>query len=158
MPGFLLMAREKGTLLPGRVQPLADKLTAGRPRKQPPADAAEVIRQAAATGASKKGVAMALGADDVILSRWLDEYPELHAAFHEGREKERQTLHNVLYTAATTQGDKGALIAAMFLLKARHGYQEGQQEGQANRVSVTFNIPGAMPLDKYTVIENEPNH
>ena len=144
--------------LPGRVKPLADKLTAGRPRKEPPADAAEVIRQSTATGASKKGVAMALGTNDVTLTRWLDENPALHDAFTEGREKERQILHNVLYTAATTQSDKGGLIAAMFLLKARHGYQEGQQEGQANRVSVTFNIPGAMPLDKYTVIENGSNH
>ncbi|OLP04938.1 hypothetical protein BLL52_3758 [Rhodoferax antarcticus ANT.BR] len=101
---------------------------------------------------------MALGVADSVLSRWLEEYPELHAAFSEGREKERQTLHNALYTAATTQGDKGGLIAAMFLLKARHGYQEGQQEGQANRVSVTFNIPGAQPLDKYMVIENGSNN
>lgn len=100
---------------------------------------------------------MALGVSDAILSRWLDEHPELNAAFHEGREKERQTLHGILYTAATTQGDKGALIAAMFLLKARHGYVEGQQETQANRVSVTFNVPGAQPLDKYLVIDNDPN-
>ena len=151
------MARQNEKLLPGRVKAVADKLQTGRPRREPPPDAAEVIRYATSTGASKKGVGMALGVDDHILSRWLDEHPELNAAFHEGREKERQTLHNVLYTAATTQGDKGALIAAMFLLKARHGYVEGQQETQANRVSVTFNVPGAQPLDKYLVIDNDPN-
>lgn len=152
------MARENKKLLPGRVKALEDKLTPGRPRREPPPDAAEVIRHASSTGASKKGVGMALGVCDHTLSRWLDEHPELNAAFHEGREKERQTLHNVLYTAATTAGDKGALIAAMFLLKSRHGYQEGQQEGQANRVSVTFNIPGAQPLDKYMVIDDDSNH
>lgn len=148
------MAREKGTLLPGRVKPLAEKLAPGRPRKEPPTNAADVIRLAASTGASKKGVGMALGVDDAILTRWLDESPELKAAFDEGREKERASLHNVLYEAAMA----GAVVPALFLLKARHGYQEGQQEGQANRVSVMFNIPGAMPLEKYTVIENGANN
>jgi hypothetical protein len=140
---------------PGRVTPIEDKITAGRPRKVAPADAADVIRQACATGASKVGVAMALGCDFSVLSRWLDEDSTLQAAFAEGRETERKTLHNVLYSAAISGTDKGALIAAMFLLKARHGYQEGQQEGQANRVSVTFNIPAAQPLDQFMVIEND---
>jgi len=98
---------------------------------------------------------MALGCNDSTLVRWLDEFPELNEAFSEGREKERQTLHNVLYEAATTGGDKNALVAAMFLLKARHGYIEGQQESQANRVSINFAIPGAMPLDKFMVIEDD---
>lgn len=139
----------------GRVIPLEDKLTEGRPRKLAPPDAADVIRKVCATGSNKRGVAMALGCDITVLDRWMDEAPELKQAFDEGREKERQTLHNVLYDAATTGTGKEALIAAMFLLKARHGYQEGAQDGQANRVSVTFNIPAAQPLDKYMVIEND---
>jgi hypothetical protein len=133
--------------------PVHEKLTAaGRPRKEPPADAAEVIRHATAHGASKDGVAMALACSRDVLVRWLDERPDLKQAFDEGRERERASLHNVLYEAAMN----GAIVPAMFLLKARHGYQEGQQEAQANRVSVTFNIPGALPLDKYMVVENEP--
>ena len=149
------MAREKGTLLPGRVKAPELKLSAtGRPRKKAPPDAAEVIRLATSTGASKIGTAMALGVSYDVLVRWLDESPELKAAFDEGREKERASLHNVLYEAAMA----GAVVPALFLLKAKHGYLEGQQEGQANRVSVTFNIPGAMPLDKYTVIENVSDH
>jgi len=144
------MRRKTSELEPGRVVPECNKLQLGRPRKEPPADAADVIRLATSTGASKIGVAMALGASFDVLARWLDESPELKAAFSEGREKERASLHNVLYEAAMA----GAVVPALFLLKARHGYQEGQQEGQANRVSVTFNIPGAMPLDKFMVIEN----
>lgn len=93
---------------------------------------------------------MALGTSADVLARWLDEHPELKSAFDEGREKERASLHNVLYEAAMA----GAVVPALFLLKARHGYQEGQQDGQANRVSVTFNIPGAQPLEKFMVIEN----
>ena len=136
--------------------PLDQKQTAGRPRKEPPADAADVIRHTCATGANKIGVAMALGCDVAVLDRWMDEDVVLKEAFAHGRETERKTLHNVLYDAATTGTGKEALIAAMFLLKARHGYQEGQQESQANRVSVTFNIPAATPLNQFMVIENEP--
>ncbi len=153
MPGFAMATTRPKTI--GRVTPIEDKLIAGRPRKLAPPDAAQVIRQACATGASKVGVAAALGCNPAILDRWLDEDPALKEAFTFGREIERQTLHNVLYTAATGGADKGALIAAMFLLKARHGYVEGQQEGQANRVSITFNIPAAQPLESFMTVEND---
>lgn len=137
--------------------PLDQKQTAGRPRKEPPPDAADVIRKVCATGSNKRGVAMVLGCDTAVLDRWMDEAPELKQAFDEGRERERQTLHAVLYDAATTGMGKEALIAAMFLLKCRHpGYNDsGNASEQGNRVSVTFNIPAAQPLDKYMVIENE---
>jgi hypothetical protein len=45
----------------------------------------------------------------------------------------------------------------MFLLKARHGYREGDQQEQANKVSVTFNLPGAMTAEQYKVIEQVAN-
>ena len=143
---------------PGRVKAREDKLTAGRPRKLAPPDAAAIIRDACATGANKIGVAMALGCAMGVLDRWMDEDAALKDAFAQGRETERKTLHSVLYAAATTGTGKESLIAAMFLLKARHGYQEGQQESQANRVSINFQIPGAMPLTQFQVIDHEPNH
>ena len=142
---------------PGRVKPEDEKQPMGRPRKQPPTDAAEVITAACSVGASKAGVAMALGVNADVLSRWLDERADLKQAFDEGRETERKTLHSVLYEAATKGTGKDALIAAMFLLKSRHGYREGDQEGYGNRVSVTFNIPGAQPLSQFMTIENENN-
>ena len=51
-------------------------------------------------------------------------------------------------------------VPAIFLLKTRHGYREGDQTEQGNRVSVTFNLPGAQPLDAFrrgAVIEHEPS-
>jgi hypothetical protein len=93
---------------------------------------------------------MALGCCLDVLIRWLDKFPELKEAFAEGREIERSALHGKLFEAAMN----GAVVPALFLLKSRHGYREGEQEGQANRVSVTFNIPGALPLESY-VIEDE---
>lgn len=144
--------------MPGRVKDESEKLVIGRPRKQPPDDAAEVIRHACATGANKLGVAIALGVSGDVLNRWLDENTDLKEAFDQGREKERQTLHNVLYDCAVGGNGKDSLIASMFLLKARHGYVEGQQESQANRVSLTFNIPAAQPLEKFMVIDNDPDN
>lgn len=140
--------------LPGRVKAPEDKLTPGRPRLQAPPDAADVIRQACATGATKQGVALALGVTRCVLTRWLDEDPELEEAFRQGREKERKTLHNVLYMAATQGGGRDALIAAMFLLKSRHGYVEGEKEAAGARVNINFQLPGARSMSDY-VIEAE---
>lgn len=93
---------------------------------------------------------MALGCSMQVLDRWMDENPALKEAFSQGREKERQMLHDVLTNAAKS----GNVVAAIFLTKARHGYIEGQQEAQANRVSVTFNIPAATPLNQFMVIDD----
>jgi len=146
--------RKKRATLPGRVIPDELKLKPGRKRKEPPANAADLIRAAAATGANQRGVAAALSVNTEVLIRWLAEHPELEEAFKQGREKERQTLHNVLYDAATQGSGKESLIAAMFLLKARHGYREGEQEVQQNRVNINFQLPGARPMSEY-VIEAE---
>ena len=122
-----------------------------------PADATEVIEKAAATGSSMRGVCMALGIHYTALVRWFAEHPELKEAFDRGRERERQTLHAALYETAIHGEGRDKLIAAMFLLKARHGYREGEQEQQGNRVQINFALPGAKPLDTY-VIENGGNH
>lgn len=140
---------------PGRVVPLDEKKTAGAPRKVAPPDAADVIREACATGASKTGVCMALACSIDVLNRWMDEDLALAEAFAHGRERERQALHNMLYLQATEAGNA---TAAMFLLKARHGYREGDTGDQANRVSINFSLPGAMSLKDFGVIENEPSN
>lgn len=114
--------------------------------KQPPTDAAERIEALAADGFSIVGVAQHLYTSKDTLGRWFDEFPALKESFDRGRERERHTLHNALYRAATEQGN---MTAAMFLLKARHGYREGDQNEQGNRVSINFTLPGAMPLAEY---------
>lgn len=151
------MATTRGTL-PGRVKAIGEKKASGKPRKQAPPDALEVITEATARGASKRGVAMALGCDMGTLTRWLEESDTLKEAFEQGREKERQTLHNVLYDCAVGGQGKDSLIAAMFLLKARHGYIEGDKAAESNRVSINFQMPGALPLAQFQVIENDPRN
>ncbi|WP_433965132.1 hypothetical protein [Tunturiibacter gelidiferens] len=88
------------------------------------------------------------------LNRWLEEDAEAEDAYKQGLESERKALHNMLYKLAI---DEKHPASAMFLLKARHGYREGDQSEQSNRVSVTFNLPGAMTADQYKTIEAVAN-
>lgn len=122
---------------------------AGRKPKQPPADAAERIRALAADGFTIVGIAQRMGVAKDTLARWQTDDPALQAAFDQGRENERFALHNLLYRQAIEHGNA---TAAMFLLKARHGYREGDQTEHGNRVNVTIALPGAMSLEQFTAI------
>ena len=130
---------------PGRVPPGAVL------RRPPPPNAAEIIRDAARSGANQKGILAALKVSGDLYQRWMSEFPELREALDEGREIERKELHNKLHDAAMN----GNVTAAIFLLKVRHeGYIEsGPAHDQANRVNITVNMPGALPLEK-VIIEN----
>jgi hypothetical protein len=123
----------------------------GRPAKRPPADAAERIRSLSAEGHSTVGIAQQLGVGRKTLDKWRTEFPELEEAYREGVERERYELHNVLVQKAKG----GNIVAAMFLLKARHGYREGDQSESGNRVNVTIALPGAMTLQQFTSIGKE---
>ena len=119
-------------------------------RINPPDSFKEQIVELAANGASKQGIARHFGVSIRTLNRWLEESDEFTEAFAIGRDRERSVLHNVLYRAAT---DNGNIVAAMFLLKSRHSYREGDQSDVANRVSINFNLPGAMTAEQYKTIE-----
>jgi hypothetical protein len=69
----------------------------------------------------------------------------------EGREAEHKVLHNALFK----QAQNGNITAAIFLLKTRHGYREGDQSEIANRVTINFQLPGAMPLEKFKTIKGK---
>jgi len=115
-------------------------------RKKPPAKAAELLLELAAAGYNKKGLAYRLGTTVETLNKWLELYPELQTALDEGREREHHALFNALYENATKGGN---VTAAIFLLKTRHGYREGDQTEIANKVSINFQLPGAMRLEDF---------
>ncbi len=115
-------------------------------RKHAPKGADERIRELAANGASKVGIARAFRVSFITLNKWLEADERLQRAFDEGREAERHTLHTSLYRQAT---EKGNIVAAIFLLKSRHGYVEGQQSEQTNKVAITFNLPAPMTPEDY---------
>ena len=128
-------------------KPLALKKT-GRPPKRPPPDAAERIRTLSAEGHSTVAIAQQLGVGRKTLDKWRTEFPELDEAYREGVERERYELHSMLVQKAKA----GNIVAAMFLLKARHGYREGDQTDAGGRVNVTVALPGAMTLQQFTAI------
>lgn len=117
-------------------------------RINPPAKAAEQIQTLASTGFSIVGIAMHFSVSEETLARWFKDYPSLNQAFKAGREQERHALHNALYRKAVEKADT---VAAIFLLKARHGYREGDQSDSANKVAITFNLPGAMTAEQYAL-------
>lgn len=123
--------------------------------RKPPKDAAEKILHWATEAASVKAIARRLGVSLETLNVWMERHPELRDAMDEGREAE----HQMLYQSLLKHLDKSP-TPAIFLLKARHGYREGDQTETANRVSVTFNLPGAMPISTFMkagkVIEHDP--
>ena len=123
------------------------KRAVGGVKKEPPKDAAEKIQEWSAIGYSKRSIASRFGVSFDTLQRWISEDSGLQEAFQAGREKEHHALFNALFTQATT---KGNTTAAIFLLKARHGYREGDQSDQANKVQINFQLPGAMPMAQFT--------
>lgn len=129
--------------------------SAGAKRKPVPATVptAKFIEALAASGHTVIGIAAAFGTTKKVLAKWLDENPELEEAFDRGRERERHALHNKLYRQAMS----GIWQCSMFLLKARHGYREGDQSDQSNKVSITFTLPGAQPLEQFLEHESSPD-
>lgn len=129
--------------------------TMGRPRKQPPVDAAKKIEDFAAQGRGIVAVAVMLGTSRETLRRWMADDPALVEAFERGKEHERHELHSIMMRDAR-DGEKPN-INAMFLLKTRHGYREGDPGEQPNRINITFNLPGALSREDFlkTVVDDE---
>lgn len=119
-------------------------------KKLPPQWCAAETRALAATGHNVRGIAAYFGVSTETFNRWMEEDAEIAEQFAAGRDQERMVLHNALFVQATQKGNSSA---AMFLLKARHGYREGDQSDQSNRVQVVFNLPGAMTPEQYKTIE-----
>lgn len=122
--------------------------------KRPKPNAVERVREMAANGFRWVSIAAGLGVTPKTLRNWREEFPELQDAYDEGREVERHTLHSCL----AEQARKGNTTAAIFLLKAAHGYREGDQVGQGDRVSVTIALPGAMTMQQFTSISKGPDN
>lgn len=108
-------------------------------RKKPKANTAQVVEELASQGHSILNISRALGISKELFYVWREQYSEIETALQHGKEKERHDLHNALYQSAM----KGNVTSAIFLLKARHGYREGDQSDIANKVAITFNLPAA---------------
>jgi hypothetical protein len=125
------------------------------------------VERMAASGWRLKDIATALNLSVRGLDGIRKRDPELEAAIERGRGKEHQKLVAKLFDVATKGTGKEAVTAAIFLLKARHGYREGHAiDGDAGSVNVQINLPGAMTPDQYRdlvkvqprVIDTEAEH
>ncbi len=132
----------------------ARRATAARwaDRAAPPANAAEIIQRAAAAGCTKANIARALGVGGYKLRQWLESPehgPALQAAMAAGKEVEHDRLVGLLMAAAHDASNyKGNYQCAMFLLKTRHGYVEGQALVQ-NSVSINYQLPAPLSVEDY---------
>ncbi|MCU1250417.1 MAG: hypothetical protein JWQ49_3446 [Edaphobacter sp.] len=103
-------------------------------KKHPPANAAVEIRSLAADGSTYVGIAKHFKVAKETLNRWLEEDIDLAEAFEQGKDEERYKLHNALSRKALG----GDIVAAMFLLKCRHGYDD--KAAQHTNVNVGVSV------------------
>lgn len=97
----------------------------------------------AAAGLSNAAIAAFLGCSPGTLRKLRDRDERLDAAMARGLAANEVELLGVLQAAAR----KGMFVPAIFLLKARHGYREG--DAPDTRPNVVINLPDALPMDQY---------
>lgn len=144
----LIVSQRRCAMVLGMTKPITDRplRKAGRKPTLPPGDAGEIVTDLAADGWSVVGIAHRMGVDIKTFNLWLEREPSLRDAITLGRERERQTLHNIIYRKAVEKDD---ITAAIMLLNSRHGYRSDQSD-QGGKVNVTIALPGAMTLQQFT--------
>ncbi len=110
----------------------------GAQRKNPPSNAMAEIRSLAAAGSTYVGIAKRFRVSKDTLTRWLEDDPTLAESFEQGKDEERSKLHNALSVKALN----GDIVAAMFLLKSRHKYDD--KAGQRIDVNVDARTQSVM--------------
>ncbi len=111
----------------------------------------------AAQGWRLEDAARELGYSRRTLSRLLEEDERARESWEEGRGIEHQALVGALFQAATKGNGQSSVVAAIFLLKARHGYRENAPLEVEHNVRVTVELPAALSADQYRrVIEVNP--
>jgi hypothetical protein len=108
----------------------------------------KMIEELAARGVAEATMAKALrmGKDAFRAAKRRD--PAVQEAIDRGRAVEHDKLVGILHGLATA----GQYVPAMFLLKARHGYREGEQAG-AN-VNVNINTRGVLVVPQQQSVED----
>jgi len=120
-------------------------------KKNPPQNAYSLVRELAAKGADQRSIARALEVSYPTFERWREEHPEIiDEALKEGRSQEHDVLVGSLLDTALNGKGAQAVTAAIFLLKARHGYRENQDlQLDKPQVTINFELPGAVDQQTY---------
>lgn len=104
----------------------------------------EVVRNMRANGCAKATVASALGMTVDGLDGAIERDEALAAAFAEGN----ALMHDELVGILMQQARDGYAPAAMFLLKASHGYRDNTPVPQTDAKTVNIVIPPAASADE----------
>jgi len=137
-------APSSGLPAPLAVQPVAGALVKAADGSYTCTEAGYGAAEAlAGAGLSVAAIAAFLGCSAGTLRKLRDRDERLEAALARGLAANEVELLGVLQTAAR----KGMFVPAIFLLKARHGYREG--DAPDTRPNVVINLPDALPMDQY---------
>lgn len=118
----------------------------GQPKKTLKEKDYGIITRLGERGVSETDICKALGMSYKTWQRIKDEDDKAAEALEEARRTEESELVGVLYELAVKEKDK---VAAMFLLKTRHGYVEGAEVANANQVNVQITLPAALNPKDY---------
>lgn len=103
-----------------------------------------LIEAMARDGFSMVSIAKALRIDQVTLRQIRRRDPAVQEALDLGLAANERELVNLLMQ----QARDGQVVPAIFLLKAKHGFREGEQR-EPPVPNITINLPGAMSPDDY---------
>jgi hypothetical protein len=151
-PLLEIPTRTAGGATVGRPRKPCPSYTQREIRQQPPVDVCAIIEQLATDLCPIVKIARMLGTTREVLQRWMTDNPALQDAYDVGRAQAEQELVDIVLRDARDAEKPN--INAFFLLKTRFGYREGDPGDQANRVSVTFNLPGALTLEQFAEAKN----
>lgn len=106
----------------------------------------KLIRGLASRGVRDVDIANALRLTPGKFRQLKANNPKVAAAYEEGRAEEHSALRDALFDSAM----KGNVVAAIFLLKARHGYNDRPEPAaEAGRVTVEFKLPAPLAPEQY---------
>jgi hypothetical protein len=110
-----------------------------------------VLEAGAAAGAGTATLAALLGVSRATLRSLRDRQPAVDEAVSRGQAAEEQLLVSILRRSAA----KGYAPAAMFLLKARHGYRETSPVAppEGARTTNVFMVPSMSPEQFRSIVE-----
>lgn len=104
-----------------------------------------LVEELAAKGCSVVTIAKALGVDKETFRHIRARDPAVEEAFESGRAKEHDRLVGNLNTAAAS----GNVVASIFLLRARHGYQSNEGVDVHVHSGGVLVVPAEMTVEEY---------
>lgn len=105
----------------------------------------QMVEELASRGCHVATIARALGMDATTFRACRTRQPEVDEAYHRGLAREHDALVGNLRTLA----DGGNVVANLFLLKARHGYREGEPP----ELNVNVNTGGVVVVPQRQTME-----